>query len=180
MNMKKSDVNPLPGFFDRYINLVEEEGLFEALIQSKELVDGLDKNKLLGLGDKVYAPGKWTIKDIFQHIIDTERILTYRALRFARTDQTLLPGYDEELYGKTSLAINRALEDILDELLIVRESSIRLFKSFDISVMQNSGICFHQKISVVALGFVVAGHQHHHLRVIKERYMPLLENPVHL
>ena len=171
--MQKSSINPMPGYFDRYINLVREDDLFEALENSKQAIEKIDISTLKKIGSKNYQAGKWTVNDIFQHIIDNERIQSYRALRFARKDSTTLPGYDEELLGRNSFATNRTIEDILQELLTVRNSSIQLYKSFDRSVFQNSGICFNQNLSVLAIGFVIVGHQIHHLNVVREKYETL-------
>lgn len=164
----------MPAYFSRYINLVKEEDLLNALEQSRKEIDTIDWVFLKKLGDTVYAPGKWTVKDILQHIIDTERIFTYRALRFARKDTTPLPGYDEEWYGNNANANRRTLEEIKDELSVVRDSSIILFKSFNETALLNKGICFNEEMPVLAIGFVLPGHQTHHLNVIKERYEPLI------
>ncbi|MFN0050472.1 MAG: DinB family protein [Cytophagales bacterium] len=172
--MKKSEIDPMPQFFDRYINLVNEDDLIEALSNSLHAIETLEMAKLQKIGDKAYQPGKWSIKDIFQHMIDNERVQTYRAMRFARNDKTILPGYDEELFGKNSFANERSLESIVNEFTQIRKSSILLFHSFDRSVFQNSGICFNIEISVTALGFQIIGHQIHHLNVIKDQYFPLI------
>jgi hypothetical protein len=172
--MKKSEIDPLPQFFDRYINLVDEEDLFEALSNSLHALETIDMASLEKIGGKVYQPGKWIIKDLFQHMIDNERVQTYRAMRFARNDKTMLPGYDEELFGKNSLANKRQLEDVINEFILCRKATILLFESFDPSVLQYSGICFNIEITVTALGFQIIGHQIHHLNVIKERYFPLI------
>lgn len=171
--MNKKEIVPSPEFFDRYINLVPEENIFEALDSSKSDIENLDLSHLKKIGDKVYAPNKWTIKDILQHIIDNERVQAYRALRFARKDATQLPGYDEQLFAQTSSANLRTLEELLEELKIVRLSTIALFKSFDNVSLQNSGVCFEINISVLALGYVIVGHQIHHFQIIKERYAHL-------
>jgi len=89
--MTKSEINPMPKFFDRYINVVQEENLFEAFAKSVADIENIDREKLKALGDKIYQQGKWTVKTIFQHLIDNERIQAYRALRFARSDKTTLP-----------------------------------------------------------------------------------------
>lgn len=168
--MKKSDIKAMPQFFDRYINLAEDIDLIEALERhstfSEEEITAWKE-----LGDYIYAPGKWTVKDIFQHIIDNERIQAYRALRFARNDKTALPGYDEELLAANADTSKRTLEDILKEFTSVRLSNIRMFKSFDDVALQREGICYNTTITPLALGFVLVGHQAHHLRVIKERYL---------
>ena len=91
--MKRSEVNPMPQFFDRYIKLVEDIDIVEALEKYNSIETLLDKEHLEKLGSKVYAPGKWTVKQVIQHITDNERVQAYRALRIARNDKTVLTGY---------------------------------------------------------------------------------------
>ena len=172
--MTKSEINPMPQFFDRYINQVEEESLMEGLENSLQILKQVDIEKLKSIGNKVYAEGKWTVKDIIQHIIDNERIMAYRALRISRNDKTELPGYDEELFGKNTNANSRTLENLIEELIKVRVSTLFLFKSFDSKMILNQSICYGQTISALALGFVIVGHQKHHLKVIKEKYESLI------
>jgi len=172
--MTKSEINPMPQFFDRYINQVEEESLMEGLENALQILKQIDIEKLKSIGDKVYAKGKWTVKDIIQHIIDNERIMAYRALRFSRNDKTELPGYDEELFGKNTTANSRTIENLIEELITVRVSTLFLFKSFDSKMILNQSICYGQTISALALGFVIVGHQKHHLNVIKEKYESLI------
>jgi hypothetical protein len=171
--MKKSDIISMPAFFDKYINQVLENDLFIAFLDSQKAIELLDINKLKKTGSKTYQTGKWTLNDIFQHLVDNERIQSYRAMRFARKDLTILQGYDEQLLSANANADKRKLEDIIEELKIVRLSTIQLFKSFDDTAFQCSGICFNQNVSVLALGFNIIGHQIHHLKVIKEKYLPL-------
>ncbi|MBK7937428.1 MAG: DinB family protein [Lewinellaceae bacterium] len=173
--MKKSDVPRNPSYFDRYIDQVADVNLAEALRQSVADLDALDLNTLHALGDRVYAPGKWTIRDLLQHLTDCERIFQYRALRFARNDQTALPGFDENLFAEYSGATRRPLEEILQELRIVRDGTIALFQSFDEAALRRTGIMFKSELPVLAVGFTIAGHQIHHFKVMEERYFPLLE-----
>lgn len=171
--MTKSEINPIPVYFDRYINLVPEDQLSIAFKQSLTAIEHLDVGLFHNVGDKVYAPGKWTIKDILQHLIDSERVFAYRSMRFARLDTTPLPGYDENLYAKTAGASERSLESILAELEVVRTSTIFLFESFGARSLLQTGVCFEKEISVLGLGFTIIGHQIHHLNVITERYAGL-------
>jgi len=173
--MKKSSIHPLPKFFDRYINLVQENDLMDAFNKSAAALENLDIVTLNRIGFKTYQAGKWTINDIIQHIIDNERIQSYRAMRIGRGDKTPLPGYEENLFAKNAHANKRKLIDLIDELRVLRKSTTQLFRSFDESVYNNSGICFDQNITVTALGFVIVGHQQHHLDFIKEKYIPLAE-----
>ncbi|MBD2754628.1 DinB family protein [Spirosoma validum] len=172
--MTKSEIPVMPKFFDRYINLADNILLIDALEQGVSFENLIPAKTLEALGDLRYAPDKWTVKDILQHIIDNERIISYRALRFARNDRTELPGYDEELFGQNTNAISRTIADLYDEYAIVRQSSIALFKSFSDEMLLRSGIASHQTISALALGFVLVGHATHHVNIIRERYLPLL------
>ena len=172
--MTKSDISVMPGYFDRYINLTEDIELIDALSQAASFDYLLSTETAESLGDLRYLPGKWTIRDIIQHVIDTERIMAYRALSFARNDQTTLPGFDEELFGQTAHATRRNLSELYDEYALNRQSTIALFQSFDEAMLVRSGICFNQTISVLALGFLLVGHPIHHINIIRERYLPLL------
>jgi uncharacterized damage-inducible protein DinB len=171
--MNKSAIVPMPEFFDRYINLVQEDNLLKALEQSLAGQNNHPWDQLEALGDKVYAPGKWTIKDIVQHMIDTERIITYRALRFSRNDATVLAGFEEDHYAANADAQHRTLSDLRQELTLLRQASLALFQSFTPDMFQRRGVAFKSEISVLALGFVVVGHEMHHWNVIRERYLSL-------
>jgi len=172
--MKKSDISPMPPFFDRYINMVDDIDITEAFgVFSPEKVYS-NTVLLTALGDLVYAPGKWTVKDILQHVIDTERIMAYRALRFSRNDETMLPGFEEDLFAANTIANQRTVADLLVELSLVRESTILLFRHMSGEMMQRSGTASKGKITALALGYVIIGHAIHHMNVIRERYFPLL------
>ena len=166
----------MPQFFDRYINLVEDIDIVEALEKYNTIHTLLSKEELERLGDKIYAPGKWTLKEIIQHLTDNERVQAYRALRIARNDQTPLPGYDENLFASNVDPAARELDDLLQEFAIVRRSNIILFKNFNEEVQQRTGLCNNVTIPVLALGFVLVGHQLHHAKIIRERYLPLITN----
>lgn len=121
--------------------------------------------------DYRYAEGKWTIKDIIQHIIDTERIFTYRALRISRNDKTPLPGFEENDYVANTNANVRSIQDLLAELSAVRHATLYLFKSFSWEQLERIGIASNNEISVRAIGFILIGHQKHHQKVFQERYL---------
>ncbi|MCC6839932.1 MAG: DinB family protein [Flavobacteriales bacterium] len=118
-----------------------------------------------------YAPGKWTTKEVFQHIIDTERVFSYRALCIARGEQANLPSMDEDAYQAKARTAARNIEDILRELAAVRRSTVELFHSFDAEALACSGTANGKHITVPALGWIIAGHSEHHLRIIRERYL---------
>ena len=127
--MKKSAITEMPEYFDRYIKLVEDIDVVEALEKYGINYLQAELPKFEQLADKIYAPAKWTSKDILQHIIDTERIFCYRALRFARHDHTPLQGCDENRDAMNAKANDRELSDIIHEFNHTRQSTIDLFKS---------------------------------------------------
>jgi uncharacterized damage-inducible protein DinB len=121
--------------------------------------------------DYRYAEGKWTIKDILQHLIDTERIFAYRALRFSRNDLTPLSSFDENEYVIEAKANRRSIQELLTELAVVRQATLSLFKTFSEEELLRIGTASSKPISVRALGFVIIGHQNHHQRFFEERYL---------
>lgn len=164
----------MPAYFDRYINLVEDIDVITAL--EKYGADFFEKERASfeKLGDKVYAPGKWTVKDILQHIIDAERVFAYRALRFARNDKAELHSFNEDAFAANANTKIRSVHDLLEEFANLRGANILFFKGLDVETMLREGIASGDKISVLALGFTMCGHAIHHMKVIKERYYALL------
>ncbi len=118
-----------------------------------------------------YDKGKWTLKEIIQHLIDCERIFAYRALRFSRNDKTELSGFDENMYAQHAHAHSRQLDHLIQEFSCVRQSSVLLFQSLTKEQLCLSGIANNTSISVRALGFVILAHQYHHQKVYVERYL---------
>ncbi len=173
--MNKNQIIKMPEYFERYINYVPESDIIDAL--QKYDIEYLleEKSTLKQIGHQVYAPGKWTIRDILQHVIDTERIFSYRALRIGRNDKTILPGFDENLFASNAHGASRKLDDLLYEFDVVRKSTIALYQSFSQEDLQREGFIFKSDISVLALGFTIAGHVVHHMNVIRERYYPLIQ-----
>lgn len=171
--MKRSDINPMPEYWDRYINLVPDVELSQAFDDSIRQLDQLDRTGLARIGELSYAPGKWSVKDIIQHLIDGERVMTYRALTFARRDDTTLPGFDQDLFVANAGATRRTTDDLIDELLAVRRATKALYDSFDDETLRARGVSWVYEVSVIELGFSILGHQIHHLNVIAERYSHL-------
>jgi hypothetical protein len=161
-----------PYMMDSYLPLVSPEWpLVEELEVSVNNFVHFVRNIPMDKFDYRYAPGKWTIKDIIQHLIDTERIFAYRALRFSRGDSTPLPGFDETFYGGTARGNERHLTALLNELSLVRHSTIALFKSCNDEELKRTGVASGHTISVRAIGFAIIGHQNHHMKVFEERYL---------
>jgi DinB superfamily len=172
--MKKSDITWLPSYFDRYTIYVPNIDLHDALAQSLAELEALDLDLLRSLGDQVYAPGKWTVRDIIQHLSDCERVFAYRALRIARNDKTALPGFDENIFAEHTGANTRPLEQAIAELLLVRKSTVAMFATFDDDALRRVGTMSTMELPVLAVGFTLVGHQNHHLAILGERYFPLL------
>ena len=171
--MTKSDLPFIPEFFDRYIELTDNRELSEQLADTRNAFEEL-LPRMHRLGDKVYAPGKWSAKEILQHIIDNERIQSCRALCMARGELQNLPGYDETSYGKASLANRRSLEDLHEEFLQVRNCSLLLFGSMNAGMLLRTGSAGERKLTPLALGLVLVGHQLHHMQILEQRYFPLV------
>lgn len=133
---------------------------------------------LSGLSDQEasfsYAPGKWTIRDLVQHLSDSERVFAYRALRFARGDATPLPGFDQNPYAEAAHAERRPLRELAEELRDVRRTTLALVRSFDETMLGRSGVASGNLMSVRALVWVMAGHERHHMNVLRERYLSAL------
>lgn len=172
--MKITDLQPneYAAYYNTYLPLVNDEwSLTEELEVSVHDFIRFVQDIPMDKHDYRYAEGKWTIKDIIQHLIDSERIFSYRALRFARNDNTELPGFDENLYAATANGSERKLQEMLTELALVRQSTIMLFRSFSPDDLLKTGIASGNNASVRALGFIIIGHQNHHIKVFKERYL---------
>jgi uncharacterized damage-inducible protein DinB len=155
-----------------YIGLLPDDGLV-----LKHLKDNLKTTRdfILSLPEETlayrYAEDKWTIKEILVHISDDERIYAYRALRFARNDSTELPGFEQDDYAVHSGANERTINDILNELRTVRNATISLFNSFDSKALTRTGVADEKIMSVRAAAYHIAGHELHHINIIKERYL---------
>ena len=164
------DLSRVPPFYHRYIQLVEEQDLNEAYrqhqLQSVGVLRALPEERW---GYR-YAEGKWSIRELVQHLIDAERIFCYRALRFARHDKTELPGFEEDDYVAASAADARTKNSLLEELSTVQRSSAQLFASFNEKQLNEDGTANGSSIYVLGIGFIIVGHVRHHLSILKERY----------
>jgi uncharacterized damage-inducible protein DinB len=163
--------NEYSGHFETYIKEAGDVKLIEELEISLHAFIRFVQNIPMGKFDYRYAEGKWTIKDIIQHIIDTERIFAYRALRFSRNDKTPLPSFEEDDYANNTESNKRSIQDLLTELSALRHSTLLFYKSLSEDQLKRIGTASNNQISVRALGFVIIGHQKHHQKVFEERYL---------
>ena len=169
--MHPIDLQRVPPFYHDYIRKVEAANTKAAFKIHLEKSMAFLETIPAARWDHRYAEGKWTIKEVVQHMIDAERIFCYRALCFARRDATPLPGFDENSYADASHAAQREPQSLLRELKLVQESSALLFASFTEDDLQAVGIANGKPIYVEAIGFIIVGHTLHHLQIVKERYM---------
>ena len=169
--IQKPKEGEYPAYADVYIRLVPDDGLLlkhmkDNFAMVKKLILSLPEEKLTYR----YAPDKWTIKETLVHIVDDERIYAYRALRFARNDNTELPGFEQDDYASYSKANERSIKNIFEEYKAVRESTITLFNGLPDEAFLRIGTANNNKATVRALAYHIAGHELHHVNIIKDKY----------
>jgi hypothetical protein len=168
MRPVKGDYNE---YYQSYINLVTGDDIFKELYDTNLLVSNTLNMFPQSRGDYSYAEGKWTLKEVIGHMMDTDRIFAYRALSIARGEKQPLPGFDQNQYVITGKFNNRPLFDLAYEYRLVRETNLQMFRGFDSSVLQNRGTASGFEVTVLALMYMIAGHEKHHLKVLKEKYL---------
>ncbi|MBR9921994.1 MAG: DinB family protein [Bacteroidetes bacterium] len=158
-------------YYHTYINLVlGEDPVAHLDTAGREILRFLESIPA-AKWDYRYAPGKWTIKEVVMHMIDTERVFAYRALRFGRNDLTELPGFDQDLFVSNAGANNRSAPSLIKEYQHVRDTTMQLLKHLPSEAWQRSGVASGHPVSVRALAYMIGGHELHHLRILKERYL---------
>ncbi|UKN01321.1 DinB family protein [Paracrocinitomix mangrovi] len=173
--LTKTDITVVPEYYLKYIQLAPDIPLIDALPEGGIKLYMDHALYLEKIGDKVYAPGKWTVRQIVEHLMDTERIFMNRALRFARNDKTELPGFDENQYVAAARSNEISLKNLLLQFITIRSATLATYANFNREELLRTGFANDQEISVLALGYIQVGHAIHHFNVIKERYFPLIE-----
>ncbi|MDB5121423.1 MAG: hypothetical protein JWN56_2641 [Sphingobacteriales bacterium] len=168
--MNPPQLNEFAPFYTGYIQAVGDD-VFGLLESQTNDFPALLKSIRPEKADYVYAEGKWTIKELIGHIIDTERIMTYRITCVARNDKTLLPGFEENDYVLNTHFSDRTIESFAEEFSLLRRSNLFLFKSFTEDELNRLGNANGHPISARALLFIIAGHLNHHVKILKERYL---------
>jgi hypothetical protein len=154
------------------LDLVPETDIGETLAgQIETTLDVLKPIDESFASEFTYAPGKWTIKQIIGHLVDSERILTYRALRIARGDTTPLPGFEQDDFVRTAASNGRSLPVLIDEFRSVRQSTLALFNSLPSEAWMRQGSVSDWNLSVRGIAFTTAGHELHHAKILRERYL---------
>lgn len=167
----------VPQFYHSYINLVQGDDLNKLLPETGKTVSDFLASVPEETWTFRYAEGKWSIKELVQHLIDSERIFAYRALCIARGENASLPGFDENTYAASSKAEARTKESLLQELEVVQQATALLFKSFDEEQLERYGTANNKRIQVRAIGFITVGHKLHHKNVLQERYLQHASHP---
>jgi len=167
----KPAITDYPEHYRNYVNLVPEGKIIEILESqlhdTKNLLADIRKEQ----ADFRYAEGKWSVLEVVGHVMDTERIMNYRILRMARGDQTPLAGYDDEKYVEESFFSNRTIADLLSEWTVVRAATIALLKGLPEGAWTKTGIANNGEFTVNSIAYIIAGHERHHVGLLKSRYM---------
>ena len=172
MNLNPLHTTEYNPYYKSYIDKSNTDlDCVEGLKQNLDTVVSFYKNIPKEKHDYAYAEGKWTIKDVLLHVIDTERIFAYRALRIARQDKTPMVGFEQDDYVAKGYANRRTLDSLIEEYKTVRQATISLFSSLNSDALMQIGEASGSPFSVRALGYIIVGHENHHNQVIQERYL---------
>lgn len=169
--MKRPASTEIASYYQRYVEYVPEGNIVTLMDTVHQNTQALIQSIPEHRGNYRYAPSKWTIKEVLLHIIDTERVFAYRALRFARKDQTPLPGFNQDDYVPHSNASSRTLADIAAEFQAVRQATIEQFKHYSKAVAQRTGVGNDNPFSVQGLAYSIVGHELHHCTILRKLYL---------
>ncbi|MFF0825638.1 DinB family protein [Brevibacillus sp. NPDC003359] len=169
--LRRPERDEYAAYFDYYVGLVPEGDLQMILMQQGERQVRLFSSLAPEQMDYRYAPGKWTVKEVLGHLVDTERIMSYRLLRIARGDQTPLVGFDENTFVEQACFQQRELSDLLEEYKAVRASTIAQVRGISPEAWLRTGLANGNKLSARTLAYVIAGHEAHHSAILKDRYL---------
>jgi hypothetical protein len=169
--MANVDTGRIPEYYHKYVKQADHLDLPSALAFRRDALLPLLRSLPQEQWNHAYAPGKWTIKELVLHLIDGERIFSYRALRFARHDATPLPSFEENEYAKWSEAERRSPESIIAELEAVLAATDALFTNFSDDQLEQEGVASNNKVYVRGIGYIICGHVLHHTNILRERYL---------
>ena len=169
--MSRPTPGTYPAYFENYISKVQASSVKEAIDTYGKIL--IDRFKALPAekADYAYAADKWTLKEMLQHIIDTERIFAYRAVAISRKESIGLPGFDENSYAANSKANRRDWDSLLEEFSAVRNATDLLLKTFDEEQLSQQGTTNNNPTTVKAIAFIIYGHILHHLNIVNDRYL---------
>ncbi|MGC4129787.1 MAG: DinB family protein [Bergeyella sp.] len=159
-------------YIQRYLDLIPSENWIQEMKNTTNKTLKIYSSLSEEQANFAYAEGKWSLKILLEHLTDTEKIFSYRALRFARNDKTALSGFDEELFARNGIAIQLKLGEIIEDFQLNRLNSLAFFSKLPQDKLQQTGIANGNEISVETIGKLIVGHNIHHLNIIEERYLP--------
>lgn len=170
-SIQRPEASEYASYFGKYVELVAGGDIVEAL--RGQVWGSLTTLRMVTEADSLrrYAEGKWSLREVAGHMIDTERIMAYRALRFARADGTDLPGFDQDRYAAAADFDARDWGGLLDEFELVRRANVLMFESFPAKAWGRSGMANGKPVTVRALAYIIAGHELHHMQIVRERYL---------
>jgi DinB superfamily len=169
--MRLPEKNEYATYYEGYINNVQGSDPIRNLEDQFQEIQSLLQSLSEEDANYAYSKGKWTIKELLGHVIDTERIMSYRALCISRKEKQSLPGFEQDDYVKESNFKDRSITNLLEDYRAVRKSTISLFKNFNEDMYNQKGVANDKEVSVLALLYIIAGHELHHLKILKERYL---------
>lgn len=169
--MTRPDISAVPSFYKPYVEYVKDMDVLEALRYAGQKLQESLASIPEAKGTHRYAEGKWTIKEVINHIMDAERVFAYRALRFSRNDQTPLHPFEENDYAPRANANARTIVQLAGEMQRLRMTTVDMYASFTDEMLRLEGTASGKKISVLSLGYVIAGHDLHHGKILVERYL---------
>lgn len=169
--VKRPSQESYPVYYHSYVSLVGDGSIDQILLEQQRITENLISSLTDTQVDYRYASEKWSVKEVFGHMIDTERIMSYRLLRIARGDQTPLAGFEENFYVDHAFYDKRTIADLLEEYKSVRHATFTLVKGIAEEAWEITGIANDNPISASAVAYIIAGHELHHQNIIKERYL---------
>lgn len=171
--MTRPDLNAVHPILLNYVNYVKDMDVIESLEYSLQQMVALMNAVPEEKGEYRYGNGKWSIKEVLNHLMDVERIFSYRALRFSRNDATPIPGFQENDYAPEANAHSRTIKQLMDELIRLRASTTDLFRSFTPAMLSRTGFANGNELQVLTLGYAISGHESHHRKILQERYLTI-------
>jgi hypothetical protein len=157
-------------YYDKYVSLISDGDILATLEKQPSAIASLLSTRKEADGDLRYAPGKWSVKEVLGHVIDTERIFSYRALRIARNDRTPMEGFEQDDYVKYGPFAQCSLATLVEEFKSVRLATLSLFRGLDEAAWVRRGVANKNQVSVRAIAYIIAGHETHHKKILQEKY----------
>ena len=168
----RPDSSEYTPYFETYIKLVQGEDILKILSAQIDTTLWYLRTLSDTQGNFRYAPDKWCIKEVVGHLIDTERVFAYRAVSFARSDKSLLPGFEQDDWVRASGSVSQPLAELASEFECVRRSNLYFFQHLEKDAWMRRGIANGREFTVRAIAFMIAGHERHHLQILQTRYAP--------